>query len=303
MFAHLVTEEVVAAVGIAHQYLQDNVPRLRFAGPDTEGEVQASNASGVYNGTYIGVYGCGLAQPFISYMRAIFGDRILPRVVSAPLLAGEFIMPEAVGSRTHAPTARIASRVVRQQMQLAQRPRITCNITGTVVPRPGELGTGVAGACHVPSANTLAGQEQWRQRVATANTGIQSVTTLRNLEPFATPAAANRTLSILLVLRGRRRRIHNIPELFGGLLALQARMREEHGIVTDVLMHSDVQPELLDPVASLRLFHQADVIISAHGECLCVGALVYFSRVVVSARQNLHVCERVGALEKAGSCL
>jgi hypothetical protein len=292
MFAHLVTEEVVAAVGIAHQYLQDDVPR--FVGNDTQGEAQASSVTDVFYRTYIGVYGCGLAQQIISFMRAIFGDRILPRIVSAPLLAGEFIMPEAVGSRTHSPTARIASRVVRRKMQLAQRPRITCNITGAFAPQSGELGTGIAGACHVPAANTLAGQEQWRESVAIANTGRRSVAALVGHEQLPAGAAANRTLTVLLVLRGRHRRIHNMPELYSGLRALQDRMWEEYGIETDVLMHSDLQPELLDPVASLRLFHQADVIISAHGECSCAGVLVRSTRGVVRAtmRARVHTVSR-----------
>jgi hypothetical protein len=272
MFPHMITEELVAAVGIAHPYLQDNVPQQSHPAANNP-QVQAlvANTSEVYQGTYIGVYGCGNAAPLISFMRAIFGDRILPRLVEAPLLAGEFVIPEALGSRTHAATARVANRIIRQQMRLAERPGITCNITGVVSPQAGELDAGIVGVCQVPSANTLAGQEQWRQSAARAAlvplAGAAPETSV-SLQPAA---AANHSLTILLVLRGQHRRIHNTPELYNGLLALQTRMQAEHGVTTHLLLHSEAQPELLDPVTSLKLFHQADVVIAVHGESSWMG--------------------------------
>jgi hypothetical protein len=267
MFPHMITEELVAAVGIAHPYLQDDVPQQSHpAAFDSQAQALVANASEAYRGTYIGVYGCGNAAPLISYMRAIFGDRILPRLVSAPLLAGEFVIPEAIGSRTHAATARIANRVIRQHMRLAERPDITCNITGAVSPQTGKLDSGIVAACQVPSANTLAGQEEWRQSTAQqglVQPAVAAPGTSGTLKPVTT---ANHSLTILLVLRGRHRRIHNTPDLYNGLLALQTRMQEEHGVATNLLVHSEVQPELLDPVTSLKLFHQADVVVAVHGE-------------------------------------
>jgi len=217
--------------------------------------------------------------------------------VTPPLLAGEYIMPEAQFWQLHGPTARAGNARIRSNLRLDARGQVSCTVYAVCAPDDGgSCGPSLINAsCTVPADATLpwvtahwgeapyvpGPNRMWPPQPVVQ---VPADATLPLAPALETAHVPERTLTLLLVARSTTRRIANLPAVWHAVQALAHRMHiAESPVRTEVVvLRADDAQMMRDPVTVLRLFHQADVIVAVHGAALCN---------LMSVRPGTHVFE------------